>query len=119
RALVDNVRPILQDDQVLDAVADAPISANVDLTLIAGMEPAVLQDAGSFLRAVPVAWENVRTANNDFFIFGELHLNSGNSSANITRRDGHARVVKRANAGSLRESVSLQHGDAEHQEKLL
>src|SRR5712692_7507842 len=109
----------IQDDQVLDAAADAPISANVDFALIAGMEPSVLQNAGGFLRAVPVTRKNVRAAHDDLFIFSQLHLDSSNHCADIARLDGHARIIERADAGGFREPVSLQHGNAEHQEKLL
>src|SRR5712692_1095644 len=109
----------IQDDQVLDAAADAPISANVDFALVASAKPSVLQHASSFFGAVPVARKNVRAAHDDLFVFGNLHLNSSNHCADIARLDGHARIIERADAGGFREPVSLQHGNAEHQEKLL
>src|SRR5260370_7265908 len=109
----------IQDNQVFDAAADTPISADVYFALIAGVEPSVLQNAGSFFRAVPVTRENMRPAHNDLFVFGQLHLDSGNHRADVARLDGHARVIERANAGGFREPVRLQHGNAEHQKKLL
>src|ERR1700682_3346010 len=42
-----NVMSGIQNDQVLDAPADAPISANVYFALVAGVEPSILQGAGS------------------------------------------------------------------------
>src|ERR1700687_6342233 len=95
----------IQDDQVLDAAADAPIPANVYFALVAGVEPSILQGAGSFFRAVPVASENVRPAHDDLFIFGQLHFDSGNHRADVARLHGHARVIQRADAGGLREAV--------------
>src|SRR5260370_5743044 len=109
----------IQDNQVFDAAADTPISANVYFALIAGVEPSVLQNAGSFFRAVPVARENMRPAHNDLFAFSQLHLDSGNHRADVARLDGHARVIERANAGGFREPVCLEHRHTEHQKKLL
>src|SRR6266699_3210610 len=109
----------IQDNQVFDAAADTPISANVYFALIAGVEPSVLQNAGSFFRAVPVARENMRPAHNDLFAFSQLHLDSGNHRADVARLDGHARVIERANAGGFREPVCLEHRNTEHQKKLL
>src|SRR5260370_4166995 len=109
----------IQDNQVLDAAADAPIAASVDLALVASVEPSILQHSGRLFRAVPVAQENVWAAHDDFFIFAELHLDSANRRADVTRLDGQARIIQRANAGGFREPVGLQHGNAEHQKKLL
>src|SRR5260370_33160193 len=109
----------IQDDQVFDAAADAPIPADVYLALIAGVEPSLLQHAGSFFRAVPVTRENMRPAHDDLFVFRELHLDSGNCSSDVARLDGQARVIQRANNGGFREPVRLQHGKSEPQEKLL
>src|SRR5260370_5517518 len=52
-------------------------------------------------------------------MFRQLHLDSSTRRADVARLDGHARVIQRANAGGFRETVRLQHGNAEHQEKLL
>ena len=84
----------IQDNQVLDAAGDAPITANVYFALISGVEPSLLQYAGSFFRAVPVARENVRPAHDDLFVFADLHLDSGNHGAHITRLHGHARIIR-------------------------
>src|SRR5207302_8688616 len=107
------------NDQVLDAPADAPISANVDFALVSGVKPAVLEDAGGFFGAVPVARKNVRAAHDDLIVFGELHFDAGDRSAHVTWLDRHARIIERADAGGFCEPVSLEHGNAEHQEKQL
>ena len=83
------------------------------------MKPAVLEDAGGFFGAIPVAPKNVRTAHDDLIVFGELHFDSGNRSAHVTGLDRHARIIERADAGGFGESIRLQNGNAEHQEKLL
>src|SRR3990172_11533169 len=49
-----------QDQQILDASGDPPVSGAVRLALIARMEPAVAQDAGGGLRPPPVTLEDVR-----------------------------------------------------------
>src|SRR6266436_2987739 len=82
-----NVMSGIQDDQVLDAAADAPIPANVYFALIAGVEPSILQHAGSFFRAVPVARENVRPAHDELFIFCQLHFDSRNHRADVAGLD--------------------------------
>src|SRR5712671_83528 len=66
------VVPGIQNDQVLDAAADAPISAHVDFALVAAVKPSVMQRAGSFLWAIPVARENVWPAHHDLLIFRQL-----------------------------------------------
>src|SRR5260370_31760773 len=109
----------IQDNQVFDAAADTPISANVYFALIAGVEPSVSQNAGSFFRAIPVARENMRPAHNDLFVFSHLHLDSGNRRADVARLDAHARVIERANAGGFRAPVCLEHRNTDHQKKLL
>src|SRR5690349_4047244 len=53
----------IQDNQILDPADDAPVSPSVDFALIAGMEPAVTQDARGVIRAIPVTGENVWAAN--------------------------------------------------------
>src|SRR6266851_9293912 len=114
-----NVMSGIQDDQILDAAADAPIPTNVYFALIAGVEPSVLQDTRSFFRAVPITGKNVRPAHNDLIVLADLHLDSTNHRADIARLDRHARVIQRANAGSFRQPIRLQHRNSEHQKKLL
>src|SRR6516164_8700709 len=45
----------VEDQKILDAADDAPVAAHVDFALIAGMEPAVAEDFGRLLGAIPVA----------------------------------------------------------------
>src|SRR5207302_8079103 len=78
-----NFMPGIQDNQVLDAAADAPIRSNVYFALIAGVEPPLLQYAGSFFGPIPVARENVRPAHDDLFVLADLHLDPGNHRANV------------------------------------
>src|SRR6266478_272444 len=106
------VVPGIQNDQVLDAAADAPISAHVDFALVAGVKPSVMQRAGSFLWAIPVARENVWPAHDDLLIFSELHLDPANGRADVARLDGHARVIQRANPGGFRKPIGLEHRNA-------
>src|SRR5580700_11530667 len=51
----------IQDDQVLDASGDAPISVFVCVTLIAGVKPTVLENFRGFLGMLPVSGKNIRT----------------------------------------------------------
>ena len=109
----------IEDDQILDAADDAPIAAHIYFALIAGVEPAIAQHFCGFLRAIPVAGKNVGAANDDFFVFGELHFDARNGGTHVAGFDGNARIVERAERGGFGESVGLQHGNAEHQKKLL
>src|SRR5207245_10472014 len=50
---------------------------------------------------------------------GESGCGLLNGGAGVAGVGGLARVIERANAGGVRESVCLQYGNAEHQKKLL
>src|SRR5260370_35263614 len=99
--------PGIQDDQILDAAADAPIPTNVDFALISGMKPSVLQDTRSFFRAVPITGKNVRSTHQDLLVLADLHLDSPNHRANKPGPARHARAIPRANHGSFRKPVLL------------
>src|ERR1700732_2931727 len=114
-----NVVAGVEDDQIFDAADDAPISASVDLALVAGVKPAIAEDARVFFGTVPVTGENVRAADDDFFIFCDFHFDATNGLADVARLDRDARVVERADGCGFREAVDLQYRYAEPQEKLL
>ena len=61
----------------------------------------------------------IGAANDDFFVFAELHFDAGNGRADVAGFNGNARIVERAERGGFGETVGLQHRDAEHQKKLL
>src|SRR6202040_1324365 len=102
-----------------DAADDAPVSANVDFALVAGVKPAVAQNARGFLGAVPVARENMRTANDDFLPLSRSHVYAGNRWSDITGVDREARVIEGTDGRIFCEAVGLENGNAQHQEKLL
>jgi len=85
----------IQNDQVLDATADSPVSADIDFTLIAGMKPAVLQHA-----AVSSGGSNSQekcAATHDNFSFSATFIRVPVITvADVAWLDGHARVVERA-----------------------
>src|ERR1700730_3570209 len=110
-----NVVAGVEDDQIFDAADDAPISASVDLALVAGVKPAIAEDAGGFFGAIPVAGENVRAAHYDFFVVGYFHFDAANCLAYVTRLDTSARIVERADGGGFRKAVAVQDRNAEHQ----
>jgi hypothetical protein len=109
-----NVVAGVKDDQVFDAADNPPISARIHVPLVAGVKPAVAKDARGFFGAIPVAGENVRPADDDFFVLGDFHLDAANRLAYITRFNGKAGVVQRADRSRFREAVGLQNRDAEH-----
>src|SRR5258708_5294466 len=109
----------IQDNQVLDSSADAPISAFVYFALIAGVQPATSHHTCSYFGAVPVARKDVRATDKDLFVFTNLHLNARNCSPNIPPLYGHSRIIHGADPGGFREAVCLQYGNPQHPGKLL
>src|SRR5581483_12331750 len=97
---------------------DLPSASFVKFALIAGMKPSVAQDLGGLLWAIPIAGKNVWPANNDFFAFGEPHLDAWNCRPDVTWHRIF-RVVHRENAGRLSQTVHLKHRDTEHPEIIL
>ena len=95
-----------ENDQVLDTADDAPVPCPINLSLVAGVKPAVTQRLGSFLRAIPVAGENIRAAHDDFVVLAQLHFDS-------TDRRAHAaglhmpRMIHGADGSCLGETVNL------------
>src|SRR5262245_4280679 len=109
----------IENEKIFNAADDAPVAGGVDFALIAGVEPAIAQYFGGFFGAVPVTGKNIRTADDDFVVFGEMHLDAGDSTADVAGLHREARVVEGAKRGGFREAVSLQDGNAEHSEPLL
>src|SRR5713101_9830283 len=109
----------VENDQILEAADNAPVSVDVDFTLIAGMKPTVLEDASGFFRTIPVAGTNIRAVHDDLFIVGDLELDAGDGGADISGLDRQTRIVQRADSRSFRQTVSLQNGNTEHKEELL
>ena len=89
--------------------------SRIDFALVAGMKPPVAQNFCALLRTVPISRKNVRPPYYDLFVFGKLHLDARNRRTHAARRDV-VRIVHGANCGRFRESVDLQHRDAEHHE---
>src|SRR5215475_7920030 len=89
------------------------------LALVAGVEPASAKHGGCFFVAIPVAGENIRTANDDFVFFADLHLDAVDGRPDVSGVDGSIGIVHRADAGRFGESVDLEHANAEHAEKVL
>src|ERR1700739_1680713 len=95
----------IENDQVLDAAADAPVAAGIHFALIAGMEPAVFEDARGFFGAVPVAGKNIRPADNDLVVLAGFHFDAGNGLADAAGVGRDARVVHGADAAGFRKAV--------------
>src|SRR5947207_3910155 len=58
-------------------------------------------------------------SHNVLYVFCKHHIYSANRSAHETGPDRHARLIERADASGFGESIRLQNGNPEHQEKLL
>src|SRR6202040_2485767 len=101
------------------ASADAPVAAGVHLALIAGVEPAVFEDASGFFGAIPVAGKNIRPADEDLFVVAGFHFDAENGLADAAGFRCDARVVHRADAAGFREPVDLPDGNAKHGEEVL
>src|SRR5258707_12164613 len=109
----------VENGRVLYGGADAPVGAGVHFALMARVEPAIFEDASGFFGTIPVAGENIRAANQDFFILAGFHFNAGNGLADAAGFGGNARVVHGANATRFREAINLPDGDTEHREEIL
>src|SRR6266481_8527545 len=109
----------VENDEVLDAAADAPVAAAVHFALIAGVEPAVFEDAGGFLGTIPVARKNIGAGDKDFFILAGFHFDARNGLADAARFGGDARVVHGADSAGFRQAIDLPDGDTEHREEIL
>src|SRR5579864_6870962 len=109
----------IENNQILQAADNAPIAVDVDLALVASVKPAVLEDASGFLGPIPITGENIRAAHDDLFVVGCLEFDAGYGGADVPRFDRQARIIERANPRCFGESVSLQHGNTEHEEELL
>src|ERR1700675_3536122 len=85
----------VEDKQIFHAADDAPVTALVHLALVAGEEPfslpwpfgAVFEHARRLLGAVPVAREDVGSADLNLAALGQLHLDSGNGRADAAGFD--------------------------------
>src|SRR5437870_12549922 len=83
------------------------------------MKPAVLHSFASFVRAIPIAGENIWTSNVNLIVVAEHHSDSGDRRADVAGFDAHSLIIKSAQRGGFRQTVGLQHGNSQHQEKLL
>src|SRR5277367_6384619 len=109
----------IENDQIFQPSADAPVAAGVGRALIAGMKPSVAQGARGFLRAIPVARENIRAAHHDFVVLRDFHFKAGDRWTDVAGFDGRARVVHGADAGGFGQAVDLQNWDLQHFKKFL
>src|SRR3989442_8269871 len=83
------------------------------------MKPAALHNFGAFVGAIPIAGENIWPPNNNFIVVAELHFDPGDRRADVAWFDRHSRIIECAERGGFRQTVGLQHGNSQHQEKLL
>ena len=102
-----NIVAGVEDDQILNAANDPPVSASVDFALVAGVKPAVAEDTRGFFGAISVAGENMWTADNDFFVVCDFHFDATNGLAHVTWLDRNARVVERADRRGFGEPIGL------------
>ena len=114
-----NIVAGIEDDEVLDAADDAPIAANVHFALIAGVKPAVAQDARGFFWAVPIAGKDVRAADYDFFVFADFHFDAVDRRTHVAGARRDTGIVHGADAGRFREAVDLENGNAQHEKEML
>src|SRR5215813_7405415 len=99
----------IQDDEVFDAADNAPITADADFPLIARVKPPVSHHFGGFLGTIPIACEKIRSPDENLFTFADAHFDPVHRLPNVSRLDRNAGIIKRANAGGLREAVTLHH----------
>ena len=71
------------DDDVLHAVGDLEIALVVDEADVAGMQPAVAQRLGGFVRLVVVAHEDVRAAQQDLALRRDLEFGAGAATPTV------------------------------------
>src|SRR6185503_18476533 len=105
----------VEDDQVLDATGNLPVPCRADFSLIAGMEPAVAQNFGSFFGTIPVPGKHVGSVHKNLVVLTQLHFDSRHGAADAARFEA-ARVVHGADGCGLGEAVHLQDGNAQHHE---
>jgi len=86
-----NIVARVEDNQIFNATNNAPIAARIYFALISSVKPAVAQHALGFLRAIPIAGKDMRSANDNLFAIRNFHFNAGNRLAHIARLDRHAR----------------------------
>ena len=109
----------IQNDQVLDTSADAPVSQLVHFALIAGIEPTIFQYFARSPRACSNNFGKIcgpRTRISSFS--AQLHFDPGNRQATHTRLHWQRGIVHGADGGGFRQSVDLQDRNAEHHRKI-
>src|SRR6266702_4000259 len=86
----------IQNNQILDSAADAPVSPHVCFALITSVKPPTHEGTSCLLGPIPIARKNVRAAHDDFLVLRNLHFNAPDCRADVTWLYGHARVVQSA-----------------------
>src|SRR3984885_4900639 len=107
-----------ENNQILDAPYDPPISRTVHFALVAGAKPSIAKHFGCLLWPVPIAGKKIRPAHDNLIVVADPHFNAGNRRTDASGND-IVRIVHRTDSGRLRQSVNLQDGNAKHAEIVL
>src|SRR4029079_9101247 len=99
-------------DHLFLAAFDVQLTAIVEFTDVARVEPAVLERGPCFLRCVVVPACDVLSAYEDFAVVGNPDLYVGHWLSPRAAR-GPQRVIERDNRRRLRQAISLDDGKSQ------
>ena len=105
-----------RDDQVFLAIGDAQVSVRIELTDIAGVQPAAVEGLGRGVRLLVVGVEHDPATNQDLAVVGDANL----VAAQCLSHRADARVggaVHRGQTRAFRLPVHLEHLEAEAREE--
>ena len=120
--LREDVLAVLGDDDALLAAGHVQETVLVEVTDVAGVEPAVLDDLGGLFRIVEVAHHDGRTAADDLAVAGLIHIDDLDLGAGHRQACGCRFAVSvfvdRDDRRVLRHAVALEDREAHRLEVL-
>src|SRR5262249_9422039 len=97
-----HVVPGSENNQVLDSPHNLPVPRRFYFPLFASMNPLIPQAFRCFLRTFQISGKDIWPANNNFVLFGALHLDPGNRRTTPPRLNLPRRIVHRTDRRRFR-----------------